>query len=92
MRAKEAGAITWPIRAILTLLLTSFATRPDFIAYNYIDRSCPSLRLMKRLYGVHEVGWTIRSREILERLEKEGVMPIFEGFLPDKALHVSASR
>ena len=49
MRAKEAGAITWPIRAILTLLLTSFLTRPDFIAYNYIDRACPSLRLMKRL-------------------------------------------
>ena len=82
MRAKEAGAITWPIRAILTLLLTSFLTRPDFIAYNYIDRACPSLRLMKRLYGVHEVGWTIRSKEILERLEQQGVMPIFEGFLP----------
>lgn len=92
MRAKDVGALTWPIRAILTLLLTSFLTRPDFIAYNYIDRACPSLRLMKRLYGVHEVGWTIRSREILERLEKEGVMPIFEGFLPDKALQVSTSR
>lgn len=82
LRSSDAGTLTWPVRAILTLLLTSFVTRPDFIAYNYIDRSCPSLRLMKRLYGVHEVGWTIRSKEILERLEQQGVMPIFEGFLP----------
>lgn len=82
LRTNDAGTLTWPVRAVLTLLLTSFVTRPDFIAYNYIDRSCPSLRLMKRLYGVHEVGWTIRSKEILERLEQQGVMPIFEGFLP----------
>ena len=82
LRSSDAGTLTWPVRAILTLLLTSFVTRPDFIAYNYIDRSCPSLRLMKRLYGVHEVGWTIRSRETLEALERQGVMPIFEGFLP----------
>ncbi|MCI9336821.1 MAG: glycerophosphodiester phosphodiesterase [Lachnospiraceae bacterium] len=78
----NSGALTWPVRAILTLLLTSFLTRPDFIAYNYIDRSCPSLRLMKRLYGVREAGWTIRSRETLEILERQGVMPIFEGFMP----------
>lgn len=82
LRSSDAATLTWPVRAILTLLLTSFVTRPDFIAYNYIDRSCPSLRLMKRLYGVHEVGWTIRDRETLERLEQQGVMPIFERFLP----------
>ena len=82
LRSNDAGTLTWPVRAILTLLLTSFVTRPDFIAYNYIDRSCPSLRLMKRLYGVHEAGWTIRSREALEALERQGVMPIFEGFTP----------
>lgn len=82
LRVNDAGTLTWPVRAILTLLLTSFLTRPDFIAYNYTDRACPSLRLMKRLYGVHEAGWTIRSKEIMERLERQGVMPIFEGFTP----------
>lgn len=82
LRSSDAGTLTWPVRAVLTLLLTSFLTRPDFIAYNYIDRSCPSLRLMKRLYGVHEAGWTIRSKELLEDLERQGVMPIFEGFTP----------
>ena len=37
---------------------------------------------MKRLYGVHEVGWTIRDPAALEALEREGVTPIFEGFAP----------
>ena len=82
LKGGEVNGLSLPVRFALTNLLTSVLTRPDFIAYNYIDRSCPSLRLMKRLYGVHEVGWTIRSKEILERLEQQGVMPIFEGFLP----------
>lgn len=82
LRDSEVGGLSWPVRAALTLLLTTAFTRPDFIAYNYRDRACPSLRLMRRLYGVHEVGWTIRDRAALERLEEEGVAPIFEGFQP----------
>ena len=57
-------------------------TKPDFIAYNHQDRACVSLRLMKRLYGVHEVGWTIRDRGAMERLEADGVTVIFEKFVP----------
>lgn len=82
LRKGQAGNLSWPVRALLTLLLTTFLTRPDFIAYNHTDRSCPSLRLMKRLYGVHEVGWTIRNKETLQMLEQEKVTPIFEKFLP----------
>ena len=37
---------------------------------------------MRRLYGVREVGWTIRDRAVMEALEREGVTPIFEGFVP----------
>ena len=47
----------------------------------FSSMTCVSLRLMKRLYGVHEVGWTIRDREAMERLEREGVPGIFEGFV-----------
>lgn len=83
LRASEVGNLSWPVRVILTFLLTTFLTRPDFIAYNYLDRSCSSLRLMKRLYYVHEAGWTIRDRGNMEALEKEGVIPIFEGFIPE---------
>ena len=37
---------------------------------------------MRGLYGVHEVGWTIRDKDVMEKLEQEGVTPIFEGFVP----------
>ena len=75
-------AAALPVRFALTNLLTSVLTRPDFIAYNCLDRRNISLRIMKRLYGVHEAAWTVRDRETMGRLEKEGVPCIFENFVP----------
>lgn len=82
LKNNEIGKLSLPIQAVLALLLTTCFTRPDFIAYNHKHRSCPSLRMMKRLYGIHEVGWTIQDRDTMKRLEQDGVTPIFENFLP----------
>ena len=82
LRSKPAS-LNVPQRAVMTYLLTTFLTAPDFIAYNWIDRSQPSLKLMKKLYGVHEVSWTVRDPQLMRALEAEGVVPIFEGFVPD---------
>lgn len=82
LRDSEVGGLSLAARFLLTHLLTTAFTRPDFIAYNYRDRANVSLRLMRRLYGVHEAGWTIRDQAVLDRLEREGVLPIFEGFVP----------
>ena len=81
-RGGETGTLSRPAAAMMTYLLTTSATQPDFIAYHYTDRNCPSLRLMKKLYGVHEVAWTVRDRAAMEALEREGVTVIFEGFVP----------
>lgn len=81
-RGSETGLLSRPSAVVMTYLLSTSATRPDFIAYHYQHRDCPSLRLMRRLYGVHEVGWTVRSREDMEALEKDGVTVIFESFVP----------
>ena len=81
-RAGEAGKLSWPSSAVMTWLLSTALTQPDFIAYRHEDRRCPSLRLMKKLYGVHEVAWTVRSRAAMEALEREGATVIFEGFVP----------
>lgn len=78
----DGDTLSVPGRFILTNLLTTAATAPDFIAYKWQDRGNPSLRLMRGLYGVREVGWTVRDRQTMERLERDGVIPIFEGFLP----------
>ena len=58
MKGGEIHGLSLPVRFALTNLLTTAFTRPDFIAYNWQDRANASLRLMKKLYGVHEVAWT----------------------------------
>ena len=82
MKASEVGNLSLPVRFMMTHLLTSAFTKPDFIAYNCLDRQSASLRLMKKLYGVHEVAWTVRDAETMDRLEAEEVPVIFEKFVP----------
>ena len=82
LRGSEVGSLSMPVRFVLTNLLTTGATGPDFIAYKWEDRQNPSLRLMRKVYGVHEVGWTVRDRRTMEALDKDGVISIFEGFIP----------
>lgn len=82
LRDSEVHGLSLPVRFVLTNLLTTAFTKPDFIAYHWKDRGSASLRLMRALYGVHEVGWTVRERETMERLDRAGVTSIFEGFLP----------
>ena len=82
LKPGEANGLSLPVRFLLTNLLTTAATRPDFIAYNWKDRGNASLRLMKALYGVHEVSWTVRDRETMDALDRAGAASIFEGFVP----------
>ncbi len=82
LRDSEVSDLSLPVRFVLTNLLTTAATRPDFIAYKWQDRGNASLRLMKALYGVHEVDWTVRDRATMELLDGAGATSIFEGFVP----------
>ena len=82
LRDSEVSNLSIPARFVLTNLLTTAFTRPDFIAYNWKDRGNLSLRWMRALYGVHEVDWTVRERETMETLDQAGVTSIFEGFVP----------
>lgn len=82
LKPEEANGLSLPVRFALTNLLTTAFTRPDFIAYGWKDRGNASLRLMKALYGVHEVSWTVRDRETMDALDRAGAASIFEGFVP----------
>lgn len=82
LKHREVVNLSLPARIALTNLLTTAATEPDFIAYKWQDRSNPTLRLMKKVFGVHEVAWTVKDRETMEMLEKDGAISIFEGFVP----------
>ena len=78
----KSESLPLAVKFLMTFLLTTVFTRPDFIAYHHEHRSNISLRIMRKLYGVHEVGWTIREQTVMEQLEKDGVTPIFENFTP----------
>lgn len=82
LRDSEVGSLSLPMRFAMTNLLTTALTKPDFIAYHWRDRDNVSLRLMKALYGVHEVDWTVRDRSTMEALDRANVTSIFEGFIP----------
>ena len=80
----EAPGHSFPGRLALTMLLSNFLTRPDFIAMRFEDRGILPARLCCGLLRGQEVSWTIRSQEDLETAEGAGALVIFEGFLPKK--------
>lgn len=66
----------------LTHLLTNFATRPDFIAYNCQFKEEPGRRICRKLYKNMSVAWTVKSQNQLESLEKDFDLFIFDSFIP----------
>ena len=70
-------------RFALRNLLMNFLTVPDFIAYRFEDRQRLALKLCRRVWGVREASWTLRSMDDLLSAEAAGAMPIFECFDPD---------
>ena len=71
-------------RFALRNLLMNFLTVPDFIAYRFEDRQRLALKLCRRIWGVKEASWTLRSMDDLLSAEAAGSMPIFECFDPDQ--------
>ncbi|MBQ0038254.1 MAG: glycerophosphodiester phosphodiesterase [Clostridiales bacterium] len=67
---------------LLSHLLLNFMGKPDFIAYNCLDRSNWSLQWCRKFYKVQEISWTLRSKEELQRVEADGCLSIFETFDP----------
>lgn len=74
------STVPWILRFLLTHQLLNFLLQPDFVAHRFRDRKNPSNFLVRKLWGVQGVSWTIRSPEDLETAIEEGYLPIFEGF------------
>ena len=66
-------------------MLTNFFTRPHFEAYDFHTRRNPSLRAARRVFGMQEVSWTLRSLEDYRVAKGEGCLCIFEKFLPPES-------
>lgn len=78
----DGQELPWILRLLMTAHLLNFLTHPDFVAYQYSDRKRFGTFLVRKLWGVRGVAWTLRKPHQLRMAEKEGWLPIFEKFLP----------
>ncbi len=63
-------------------LMTNFLTRPHFEAYDFHNRNVLSLHAVRRLFGMQEVSWTLRTEEEYRKAKSLGNLCIFEQFVP----------
>lgn len=83
-RFKPAQAGLKPLTAwLLSGLYANILTVPHFVAYNYKNRKHPALRLCRKLWGVQEFSWTIRTDADAETALKDHCVIIFEHIKPE---------
>ncbi len=71
-------------RFFLTNLLLNFLSRPDFIAFNHRHARLFSYSLLRKLFHVTNVAWTVKSRAELEKAREVFSVIIFDSFDPEE--------
>ena len=79
---RSQSKLPWVLKWLMTCQLTNFLTRPDFVAYKVQDRRRLGTFIVRRLWRVDGVAWTIPDPETYEKVTGEGWISIFEGFEP----------
>ena len=74
--------VPWILKFLMTNEMLNFLTQPDFTADKYTDRKNFSNFLVRKLWGIQGVSWTLQTKEDYNTAVSEGWLPIFEGFLP----------
>lgn len=68
----------------LTHLLHASRTRPDFISYGVTSFPAPAVDLMRALYGLPVICWTVRTEEMHHHALKYCDQVTFESYNPDE--------
>ena len=79
---KEDAPFPWILRFLMTHQVFNFLTMPDFVAYRYDDRRTLGNFLVRKLWKVQGVSWTLDKKEDFDVAIAEGWLPIFENFTP----------
>ncbi|MBQ6431408.1 MAG: glycerophosphodiester phosphodiesterase [Oscillospiraceae bacterium] len=80
---KERSGLS-PITALLlTHLCMNALTLPHFVAYRFEDRACLGAAVSRRVWGVQEFSWTLRTVQAVNESKKNGALPIFEHCRPE---------
>lgn len=80
--ATPGSKLPWPLKFVLVYQMLNFLTLPDFVAYRFSDRKNFSNSLVRNLWGVQGVTWTLTSQDDYDTAVAENWIPIFEGFRP----------
>ena len=70
------------LKFVLTHQLENFLVVPDFVSYKFADRKILGIWLVRKLWRVQGVTWTIKRQADYDTAVKNGWIPIFEGFRP----------
>jgi len=79
---KSKVKVPWILKFCLTYQLFNFLLLPDFVAHEYGCRKALSNRLVRKLWGIQGVSWTLRNKEQFDTALSEALLPIFENFIP----------
>ena len=72
-----------PMHFLLQILTMNSACSPNFIAFKVENSKNAALRLVRRIFGVPTIAWTVKSEEQDAYAKNEGyVTTIFEGYEP----------
>ncbi len=71
---KKASALN----IVISLMAMNFLCKPNFIAYNEVDRGSAAVKLATRSRKIFRFVWTVKSRESFDRAHELGEYPIFE--------------
>lgn len=74
--------LPWSLKFLLTHQLMNFLILPDFVAHRFADRKNLSNFLVRGLWGVQGVAWTLKTPTEHEAAIREGWIPIFEDYEP----------
>ena len=80
--SKSNSKLPGVLQFLLSFQIENFLAEPDFVAYRCSDRNHISNFLVRKLWGVQGVTWTIRTQEEYDAAVAEGWIPIFENFEP----------
>ncbi len=67
-----------PLNIILSLMALNVVSRPDFIAYNKMDRNSFPVKIITKFYKAYSFVWTTKTKEEFDTAKTLGEFPIFE--------------
>lgn len=80
--ASKTSTLPWYLKLTMTLQLLNFLVQPDFVAYKFRDRKNLGNFLVRKVWGVQGITWTLKTTQEQEAAVQEGWIPIFEDYEP----------